>query len=54
MTIGTTLKTLRRGRDLTQEELAEILGVSAKAISQWENDRTAPDLSQIHKEPFSE
>jgi transcriptional regulator with XRE-family HTH domain len=47
MSIGTTIKTLRRGRDLTQEELAEILGVSAKAVSQWENDRTAPDLAQI-------
>lgn len=47
MSIGTTIKTLRRGRDLTQEELAEILGVSSKAVSQWENDRTAPDLSQI-------
>ncbi len=47
MSIGTTIKQLRRGRDLTQEELAEILGVSAKAVSQWENDRTAPDLSQI-------
>ena len=47
MTIGTTIKALRRGRDLTQEELAEVLGVSAKAVSQWENDRTAPDLSQI-------
>jgi len=47
MSIGTTIKQLRRGRDLTQEELAEVLGVSAKAVSQWENDRTAPDLSQI-------
>lgn len=47
MSIGTTIKTLRRGRDLTQEDLAEILGVSSKAVSQWENDRTAPDLSQI-------
>lgn len=47
MSIGTTIKILRRGRDLTQEELAEVLGVSAKAVSQWENDRTAPDLSQI-------
>ena len=44
MSIGTTIKTLRRGRDLTQEELAEELGVSAKAVSQWENYRTAPDL----------
>lgn len=47
MSIGTIIRQLRRGRDLTQEELAETLGVSAKAVSQWENDRTAPDLAQI-------
>ena len=47
MSIGTTIRNLRRERDLTQEELAEVLGVTAKAVSQWENDRTAPDLSQI-------
>ena len=47
MSIGNTIKQLRRARDLTQEALAEILGVSSKAVSQWENDRTAPDLVQI-------
>ena len=38
MSIGNTIKQLRRGRDLTQEALAEILGVSSKAVSQWENE----------------
>ena len=47
MTIGTTIKALRRERDITQEQLAEYLNVSAQAVSQWETDRTAPDISQL-------
>ena len=47
MSIGTTIKKLRRERDMTQEQLAEYLGISACAVSQWECDRTAPDISQI-------
>ncbi|MBQ9084711.1 MAG: helix-turn-helix transcriptional regulator [Clostridia bacterium] len=45
--IGKTIKELRRGRGLTQEELAEKLGVTAQAISKWENESGMPDLSQI-------
>lgn len=47
MTIGTTIKTLRREHDITQEQLAEYLNVSPQAVSQWETDRTAPDISQL-------
>lgn len=47
MSIGSTIKALRRAKDLTQEDLAEYLGISPKAISQWETDRTSPDISQI-------
>ena len=47
MTIGTRIRNLRRARDLTQEELAEALGLTAKAVSGWECDRTSPDISQI-------
>ena len=47
MSIGTKVKKLRRERDMTQEQLADYLGISAKAVSQWETDRTAPDISQI-------
>ena len=36
MSIGSKIKVLRRGKDMTQEELAEMLGVSSKAVSQWE------------------
>lgn len=47
MSIGNTIKTLRRAKDITQEELAERLGITAKAVSQWECDRTTPDISQL-------
>ena len=36
MSIGTTIKKLRRDRNITQEQLAELLGVSTNAVSQWE------------------
>lgn len=47
MSVGTTIKRLRRERNITQEQLAEMLGVTACAVSQWECDRTAPDISQL-------
>lgn len=47
MSIGSKIKALRRAKNLTQEELAEVLGVSSKAVSQWECGRTAPDISQL-------
>ena len=47
MFIGSTIKRLRREKDITQEQLAEYLGITSRAISQWECDRTAPDISQL-------
>ena len=47
MQIGTNIKRLRRKKEMTQESLAEYLGVSVSAVSQWESEKTAPDLSLI-------
>ncbi len=47
MSIGTTIKKLRRDRNITQEQLSELLGVSTNAVSQWECDKTAPDISHL-------
>ena len=47
MSIGTIIKKLRRDRNITQEQLAEYLGVSTNAVSQWECDKTAPDISHL-------
>ena len=37
MSFGENLKNVRKQRGVTQEELAEILGVSRQAISKWES-----------------
>ncbi|MBR4295207.1 MAG: helix-turn-helix transcriptional regulator [Clostridia bacterium] len=47
MSIGSNIKKLRRERDMTQEQLAEFLGITANAVSGWECDRTSPDISQL-------
>ena len=47
MSIGAKIKQLRIAKKLTQEELASHLGITSKAVSQWECDRTSPDISQI-------
>ncbi len=45
--IGKRIKELRRKNDLTQEKLAEYLGVTDKAVSKWECGMTMPDLTLI-------
>ena len=45
--IGKNIRKLRKERDLTQERLAELLNVTAQAISKWENETGMPDISQI-------
>ena len=47
MTIGERIKELRKKNDLTQEKLAEYLGVSFQAVSKWECGQSCPDLSLI-------
>ena len=46
-TIGSFLTALRKASGMTQRQLAEKLNVSDKAISRWERDECAPDLSLI-------
>lgn len=45
--IGDNIKRLRRERDMTQEELAEQLGVSFQSVSRWENNACYPDMELI-------
>lgn len=45
--IGRKLKELRLQKNLTQEQLAEIFGVSPQAISRWENNTSYPDISLL-------
>ena len=45
--IGKRIKELRKKNDLTQERLADYLGVTDKAVSKWECGATMPDLGLI-------
>ncbi len=47
MNIGAKLKELRHKKDLTQEQLAEYLNVSVSAVSQWESEKTYPDITML-------
>lgn len=49
MTIGKRIALLRKEKGLTQEELANHMGVSPQAVSKWENDQTCPDISALPK-----
>lgn len=44
MTIGTRIAALRKERNLTQEALANALGVTNQAVSKWESDQNCPDI----------
>ncbi|MDR0446597.1 MAG: helix-turn-helix domain-containing protein [Oscillospiraceae bacterium] len=47
MNVGTKIRTLRRARELTQEELAVSLGVSFQAVSKWERGDGYPDITLL-------
>ena len=45
--IGVFLRVLRKEKNLTQEQLAEILNVSGRTVSRWETGTNMPDLSIV-------
>ena len=45
--IGKFILNCRKEKKITQEELAEKLGVTSKSISRWENGKTMPDYSLL-------
>ena len=47
MTISDRIRELRRKRGISQEELAEQLGISRQAVSKWESGQSMPDLDKI-------
>ncbi|MDE7011417.1 MAG: helix-turn-helix transcriptional regulator [Oscillospiraceae bacterium] len=46
MSLGNSLFSARKNRGLSQEAVAEKLGVSRQTISKWETDETLPDIRQ--------
>lgn len=47
ITIGNKIKQLRKNKNITQEQLANVLNISFQAISKWENDLATPDITMI-------
>ena len=47
MDFGKQIKQMRLEKKLTQEQMAEQLGVSRQAVSNWENNKNLPDLELI-------
>lgn len=47
MNFSEKLLTLRKAKDLTQEQLAEKLDVSRQSVSKWESGQATPDLDKI-------
>lgn len=48
-TLGKRIMCHRKRLQLTQDQLAEKLGVTAQAVSKWENDQSCPDISMLPK-----
>lgn len=47
MTLGEKLSEKRRAKGMTQDEVAEKMGVTAQAVSKWENDLSCPDITLL-------
>lgn len=47
MSLGANLQFLRKKENMTQEQLAEVLGVSRQSISKWESDASYPETDKI-------
>lgn len=47
MKLGEKIRTLRKARNLSQETLAQYLGISFQSISKWENNTSMPDVTLI-------
>lgn len=45
--LGENIRVLRRKEEITQEELAEVLGVSYQSVSRWENNSCYPDIELL-------
>ena len=48
-TLGSKIAALRKQKGMTQQELAEPLGVTDKAVSKWERDLSCPDVGTLPK-----
>ena len=49
MNLGNKIAKLRKDSNLSQEDLAEKVGVTRQTISKWELEETSPDINQVKK-----
>lgn len=47
--IGKNIKFFREQKNISQSELAEKLNVTRQAVSNWETEKTQPDIDTLHK-----
>lgn len=47
MTIADRIQSLRKSKGMSQEELADAVGVSRQAVSKWESEQSVPDLEKV-------
>ena len=47
MKIGEKIKVLRKEKNISQESLAKVLGVTFQAVSKWENGQATPDSTKM-------
>lgn len=47
MDFSTQIRKLRNEKELTQQQMADKLGISRQAVSSWENDRSLPDIEML-------
>lgn len=47
MNIGGTIRQYRKEKEMTQEQLAELLGVTASAVNKWERGNACPDIALL-------
>jgi transcriptional regulator with XRE-family HTH domain len=46
-TLGSRIAECRKAKGITQDQLAEHMGVSSQAVSKWENDLSCPDITLL-------
>lgn len=47
MNIADRIQSLRKTKGISQEQLADVVGVSRQAVSKWESEQASPDLEKI-------
>ena len=47
MTIADRIQSLRKSKGMSQEELADAVGVSRQSVSKWESEQASPDLDKV-------